>query len=85
MPFVKKKDFYSKNAFSALQLLGLYTQDTSSDEATAASKEETAACSEMWYRNPEEHYENTLQESKMCEGKITESLRQEKISKIVRP
>lgn len=38
----------------------------------------------MWYRKPEEYYENTLQESKMCEEgkKNTESLRQEKISKV---
>lgn len=82
---------FKKKAFSELQLLGLYTQDTSSDEATAVPKEETAEngtemchTTEMWYRKPEEYYENTLQESKMCEEgkKNTESLRQEKISKI---
>lgn len=38
----------------------------------------------MWYRKPEEYYENTLQECKMCEGKkITEAVRQEKISKMM--
>lgn len=43
----------------------------------------TKWASEM-YRKSEEYYENTLQESKMCEGKkVTESLRQKKISKII--